>query len=144
MTDKKRASLIRLGDTDFTVENPEEDIRGRKVVDSSGEEIGTVDALMVDDNELKVRFMVVESGGFLGIGAEQSLIPIDAITDIDEETVRVDLARDRIAGGPTYDPDLTELPDDYWESAYGYYGYTPFWGAGYAYPTYPVYGRRNR
>lgn len=141
MTDNTRAALVKLGDTDLTVADADEDIRGREVVDPTGEKIGKVDGLMIDDRESKVRFMLVESGGFLGIGADQSLIPIDAITNIDEDTVRVDQTRDKIAGGPTYDPALTEIPDDYWAGAYGYYGYTPFWGPGYAYPMYPAYGR---
>lgn len=143
MTDGKRASLVKLGDTDLTVQNADEDIRGREVVDPGGEKIGKIDSLMIDDRDNKVRFMMVESGGFLGIGADHSLIPIDAITDIDADTVQVDQTREKIAGGPTYDPSLTEAPD-YWESAYGYYGYTPFWGAGYAYPAYPIYGRGGR
>lgn len=144
MTDNTRVSLVKLVDTDLTVKNPEEDIRGRDVVDSGGEQIGTINALMIDETEGKVRFMVIESGGFLGLGADHSLIPIDAITDIDDDTVRVDQTREKIAGGPTYDPSLTEVSDDYLAGAYGYYGYSPFWGVSYASPAFPVYGQRNR
>lgn len=40
---------------------------------------------------------------------------------------------EHVAAAPAYDP---ELIDDrsYQNSIYGYYGYTPYWGAGYMYP----------
>jgi sporulation protein YlmC with PRC-barrel domain len=133
MTDQKHPTLIKLGDTELTVANPAEDIRGHTVVDQSGEDIGTVDGLMIDDAERKVRFLHVAAGGFLGIGEKTFLIPVDAISRIEDDQVRVDQTRERITGGPSYNPDLAKQ-EDYWENSYGYYGYVPFWGAGYAYP----------
>jgi sporulation protein YlmC with PRC-barrel domain len=134
----ERASIIELGDTDLSVARSDDDIRGRDVVDKSGEEIGKVDGLMIDERESKVRFLQVAAGGFLGIGEHTFLIPVDAVTRVDEEQVQVDQTRDRIVGGPKYDPDLVQAPD-YWDGVYGYYGYTPYWGAGYVYPRYPRY-----
>lgn len=133
MSERTQSRPIKLGDTELTVADPAEDIRGHTVVDQAGEEIGTVDGLMIDDDERKVRFLHVAAGGFLGIGEKTFLIPVDAIARIDDDQVRVDQTRDRIVGGPTYDPALAEQPD-YWENSYGYYGYAPYWGAGYAYP----------
>jgi len=134
MNDRKQPILVKLGDTDLTVADPAEDIRGHTVIDQAGEEIGTVDGLLIDDKERKVRFLQVAAGGFLGIGERTFLIPVDAVSGITDDRVQVDQTRDRVVGGPTYDPDLAELPDDYYASTYGYYGYAPFWGAGYAYP----------
>jgi hypothetical protein len=64
--------LCKLSDTDFTVANPDEDIRGWAVVDKDGEEIGEVDDLLVDNRETKVRFLQVTSGG-LGLGTTKFL-----------------------------------------------------------------------
>lgn len=138
MASTQRSNLVKLGDTDLTVGDPSEDIRGRKVIDKSGDEIGEVDALMLDEGEAKVRFMHVAAGGFLGIGEKTFLIPIDVITRIDEDHVHVDQTRDHIIGGPEYDPALVE-DQGFWERSYGHYGMTPFWGTGYAYPAYPYY-----
>src|SRR5690242_899054 len=55
-------SLIRLGDTNMTVLDPGLDIRGRRVIDNNGHEIGHVDDLMIDDTEKRVRFMRVADG----------------------------------------------------------------------------------
>jgi len=136
-----RTALLRLGDMNLTVANPSEDIRGRKVIDQAGEELGSVDDLFVDDREKKVRFLQVASGGFLGLGATTFLIPVDAITRIEEVaegTVHIDRTREHVAGAPRYDPELAQ-PPDYYSDLYGYYGLPPYWGAGYLYPRFPYY-----
>lgn len=131
-------ALVKLGDTDLTVTDPEEDVRGRTVLDRNGQEIGDVDGLMLDDRENKVRFLQVGSGGFLGIGKDKALIPVEAVTRIDPDHVHVDQSREHVAGSPRYDPDLT-YDTEYWGNVYGHYGYTPYWGPGYVYPAYPYY-----
>ena len=131
------AALHKLSDMDLTVADPAEDIRGRKVRDRNGEDIGEVDDLFVDEEAIKVRFLQIASGGFLGIGETKFLVPVDAITRITDDTVHIDQTGDRVAGAPRYDPALAEEPD--WLGYYGYYGYGPYWRAGYAYPPYPYY-----
>jgi sporulation protein YlmC with PRC-barrel domain len=131
-------SLVKLGETDLTVEDPKEDVRGRKVFDRDGEELGKVSGLMIDEQEKKVRFLEVSGGGFLGIGDHTVLIPVDAISKIDGEHVHVDQTKQHVAGGAQYDPELAKDPT-YWLGYYGYYGMSPFWTAGYAYPGYPMF-----
>ncbi len=130
-------TLYRLGDSNLTVAFPDEDVRGRKVFDRDGEEIGTVSDLLVDGHESKVRFLEVASGGILGIGESKVLIPVDAVTRVTDDAVHVDQTRERVAGAPRYDPTLAGRP--YWENLYGHYGYGPYWRPGYVYPPYPRY-----
>lgn len=132
-----QAKLIKLSDSNLTVADPAEDVRGRKVLDANHEEIGHVDDLLIDDRDNKVRFLRVASGGFLGLGESTFLIPIDAIKSIDDQHVHIDQSRERVARAPRYDPDLED--DSYYGNVYGYYGYAPFWGMGYMYPRYPYY-----
>jgi len=119
------------------VQDPNADIRGRKVLDKNGDEVGKVDDLMIDNREHKVRLLEVESGGFLGLGETKVLIPVDAITRIDDH-VHIDHTREHVARAPRYDPDLVQ-DQQYLGSVYGHYGYGPFWGMGYSYPMYPYY-----
>ena len=136
------STLHRLHDIGETVSNPDEDVRGRKVLDTMGKEIGTVEGLMVDDAQNKVRFLRVEAGGFLGIGATHLMIPVDAITGITAEAVTIDRGGEQLHGAPRYDPALINEPDEhYWGGLYGYYGFAPWWGMGYMYPRYPYYSR---
>lgn len=129
--------ILTLSDTDMTLATPAEDIRGCKVVDGKGEDVGEVDDLMIDAAEKKVRFIRVASGGFLGMGKTKFLVPVDAISRIDGKTVHISHARDKFVSAPRYNPEVIDRP--YLDSVYGYYGYSPFWGAGYAYPPYPAY-----
>jgi len=138
MTTQTIPKLVKLGETEFTVADHAEDIRGRDVLDSSGEKFGEVKALMIDETEMKVRFMEVGSGGILGIGEKTFLLPVDAITRIDSDHVHVNQSSQQVSGAPAYDPELVSEQD--YNDSYGHYGYTPFWGRGYMYPAYPYYG----
>ena len=132
--------LTRLEDTDLTVVSSDQDIRGRTVFDRIGEEVGDVSGLLVDSEEYKVRFIEVSGGRFLGIGEKKLLIPVDAITRLDEKNVYIDQTRQHVGESPQYDPDLTTEQD--WGGYYGHYGYSPYWNAGYVYPAYSMYGIR--
>ena len=124
-----RESAVRLAD-------PQADIRGKKVVDREGAQLGKVEDLLVDDQEQRVRFVQVASGGILGLGKERFLLPVESVGEIRGEMVRVRQSRERVTGSPRYDPDLVEQP--YLSEVYRYYGYTtPFWDSGYVYPRYP-------
>jgi sporulation protein YlmC with PRC-barrel domain len=138
MSNLESIALRKLEDTGLTVARPDEDVRKRKVVDADGEEVGFVDDLFIDEEERKVRFLRVSSGGFLGLGASKFLIPVDAVTRVEADSVRVDQTRERVAGAPRYAPELVERRE-YFQSLYGYYGYAPYWTAGYVYPPFPVF-----
>lgn len=135
-------TLRTLDDIGEAVANADEDVRGRKVLDNEGMSLGTVDGLMVDDAQNKVRFLRVECGGFLGLGATHVMIPVDAITSITGQTVTIDRAGDHLRGAPRYDPALiNEREARFWGHVYGYYSFMPYWEDTYHYPTYPYYNR---
>lgn len=120
------ATLSRLSDSDQTIANRGDDVRGRKVKDKVGHEVGRVDDLLIDSKERKVRFLRVEHGGLFGFGQTKSFIPVEAITRITDDDVFIDHSREHVAGAPVYDPDLVDdLP--YYSGLHGYYGYMPFW-----------------
>jgi sporulation protein YlmC with PRC-barrel domain len=117
--------LVKMSDEHFETRTAAEDIRGRRVLDRDGHEIGKVQDLFVDDAERHVRFLQIRSGGFLGIGAKELLIPADAIARVDQNIVHLDQTRERIAGAPVYDPHLHK--DINWADYCHYYGCTPYW-----------------
>jgi sporulation protein YlmC with PRC-barrel domain len=132
--------LQNLNDSDLILADPDLDIRGRKVVDPSGAEIGHVSDLFVDASERKVRMLQIRTGGgFLGIGDRHVLLPVDAIAGIAKDAVRVNETRERVVKSPAYEPKLLEAPTpSFWEPYYGYYGLMPYWGSSYLYPQFPV------
>ena len=133
----EKALLVRMSDSNLTFADNAQDIRGRKVVDRGREEIGKVDDLFVDQGEEKVRFLEISAGGFLGLGDTKFLLPVDAITKVKEDEVIIDRTRDRVARAPRYAPELVDAR--FLTNIYEHYGYAPYWGADYVYPTYPYY-----
>lgn len=135
MATDEYATLVTLDDLGKTVADVSEDIRGRAVIDKDGQEIGKIDALLIDDRARKIRFLRVETGGFLGIGEKKSLIPIDAIASITKDEVHINHSKSQVTDAPPYDPALVQ-EQSFYESTYASYGYVPFWGIGYMYPAY--------
>ncbi len=138
MATSELPTLFRLSETTRTVADPAADVRGRTVVDSNDEEIGRVDDLLVDDQEIKVRFLRIGEGGFLGLGKQHYLIPVDAIVAIEDDLVRINRERGHLSDAPAYDPELAEEPT-YYAEVYDWWGYGPFWGSGYNYPPFPYF-----
>ncbi|HET8571160.1 MAG TPA: PRC-barrel domain-containing protein [Candidatus Limnocylindria bacterium] len=138
-TQMRLDTLTKLSESDLVLANSDEDIRGRTLRDTNDEEIGSVDDLMIDADQRKVRFLLVGAGGFLGIGEKQFLIPVDAVTRIDDDNVWINQNKSKIIGSPNYQPDLVN--ENYYNDLYGYYGYSPYWTPGYTYPPYPNYRR---
>ncbi|MET3720351.1 MULTISPECIES: PRC-barrel domain-containing protein [unclassified Arthrobacter] len=136
MTADETHQLVKLSDTDRTVALGQEDVRGYSVKSRDGEDIGSIEDLLIDPVNDKVRFLIVASGGFLGIGKDHAFIPVDAVTGISVDEVTVDRTREHIAGAPEYAPELSSTRA-YQEAVFGHYNYAPYWSAGYLYPGYP-------
>ena len=132
-------TLISLNDSELTTHRPEEDIRDRDVFDTTGEKIGHVSDILVDEEETKVRFFEVAHGGFLGLGEERIIVPVDNISSIGIDGVHIDRDRKVVASAPVYDPEIAKEAD-YYNRLYGHYGVQPHWSAGYQYPGYPFVG----
>jgi sporulation protein YlmC with PRC-barrel domain len=133
-------ALENLSDSNLILADPELDIRGRKVVDRHGAEVGHVSDLFIDEGERKVRMLQIRTGGgFLGIGDRHVLLPVDAIATIAKDAVHINQSREQVVKSPAYDPALLEAPTpQFWEPYYGYYGIMPYWGSGYMYPQFPT------
>lgn len=132
MATNPNATISKLSDSGQTLK-PADDLRGRTVRDKDGADLGTVHELLIDANEHQVRFLLVEHGGFLGLGATDSLIPVDDITRITDTVVTINHTREHVASAPTYNPDLID-DRGYHDTIYGHYGAIPYWAAGYNYP----------
>jgi len=125
---QKIPQLVRLRDTDRTVSSSDEDIRGRMAKDKDGRDLGTIEGLLIDEAERKVRFMEVGSGGFLGLGESKSLIPVEAITRVTPEAFYIGHTLQHVAGAPRYDPELMHTELEYFFNLFPYYGYPPSFG----------------
>ncbi|MBA4116251.1 MAG: PRC and DUF2382 domain-containing protein [Rubrobacter sp.] len=96
----------------------EDDFAGYTVLDNSGEKIGKVDDLFLDENDQPEYFGV--KMGFLG--TKSTLIPAD-IANIDRERgfVEVSQLKQKVKDGPAFDDD-SEITPEYENEVRSYYG----------------------
>lgn len=124
--------LSRSGLTAADLENLDEDLAGRAVVDRAGEQIGSVEDELVDPRRLNAPFVLVSWGGMLGIGRQQRLVPTEVVDHVDEEGgVHLGRVREVVTSGPPYadQPDEAEAERHY-ASVYEHYELTPYWAKG--------------
>lgn len=141
--ESQQPTLVPLGDSDRTIADPAADVRGRHLLDANNDEIGKVDDLLVDEDEMRVRFLRAKAGGFLGIGRTHFLIPVDAVAEVDDDAVHIDKDRASLEDVPPYDPDVVREAQDY-ADIYDWWGFGPYWVPGYVAPAFPsahLYGR---
>lgn len=97
--------LVRLSDAnDLHVAEGNEDVRGWEIRDQSGEKIGKVKDLLVDQSAMKVRYLDAELGGGIFSTGRRVLIPVGvARLDDDDDTVLLNVASTALQQYPDYD-----------------------------------------
>ncbi|MEC5386400.1 PRC-barrel domain-containing protein [Uliginosibacterium sp. H3] len=100
-------------------------------------DIGKVKDVYFDDVSWGVRYLVVDTGGWLS--NRKVLISPRAIhsVDWDEETIYVALSQQQVKDSPDID---TDQPVSRQQEAefYAYYGYPTYWGGGFLWGPYPI------
>lgn len=123
-------TLMRLGDSGQKLADSGQDVRGRKVRDRDGNEIGMVGDLLIDPAQQKVRLLQVEHGGLFGVGPAPLYIPAETVERVTNDEIHVDRTRVHVATAPECHPELVGK-DNQMTDLYDYYGYPPYWAAGF-------------
>ncbi|MDB5448197.1 MAG: hypothetical protein JWQ97_3514 [Phenylobacterium sp.] len=82
---------------------PVSELLGRPVINDSGDEIGRIDDLMLEEDRLV--FAILSVGGFLGIGAHRVVAPFDALLIDDDEVVLPGATKEALRKMTAYDRD---------------------------------------
>ncbi len=80
------------------------DLRGRQVFDNSGEEIGTVQDLFLDEEDRQVRYLDVRAGGFLGLGDRMLVIPQEVVAEVSQDRLTLNESRESVLEEPEFAP----------------------------------------
>jgi sporulation protein YlmC with PRC-barrel domain len=102
-----------------------------KVLCADGETAGKVKDIMLDVVTGRIAYVVMSSGGFLGIGDKLFAIPWNALTlDTDRACFVLNFDAQRIKDAPGFDDDhWPVMADPGWAaSIHDYYGSEPYWG----------------
>ncbi len=107
-------------------------IIGSKVVNTEGEQLGSIKELMIDLDDGQIVYVVLSFGGFLGLGDKLFAIPLEALTfDTEDHTVLLDLDKEVLKSAPGFDkdhwPDNAQYEAGWLLDIYEYYGYSPYW-----------------
>lgn len=103
------------------------DIRGDKIAARDGE-IGSVDEVYFDDEDWRVRYFVVDTGGWLA-GRKVLISPVSVDrSQSDEHAIAVGLSREQVEHSPGIEAD--KPVDRQLEEAHArYYGYSLYWAS---------------
>ena len=110
------SKLVKSEDFEGELEEHWQDAQGLKVLDKNGDEVGTVEDLYIYEDAQAVHLLRVEVDG------SHFLIPVDAVTNVSEEGVEVEQAREAIVESPEHDSE--DVPDpETSRAAYEHFGY---------------------
>jgi hypothetical protein len=100
------------------------------VIRATDGELGTVDQLYFDDETWAIRYLMVETGGWLG--GKKVLISPFSVVHTDWEARRMDVALTKKQVEDSPDIDTQKPVSRQHEAAFlGYYGYPYYWGGPY-------------
>lgn len=99
-------------------------VEGTKVFSIDGEELGSIDHVMIGKRTGRVEYTVMSFGGFLGLGENHFPVPWDALDyDTERGGYVVNIDKSRLKGAPSFKREETpEFDDQFGQKIYGYYG----------------------
>jgi len=89
-------------------------------------EIGQVSDILLGDSDLKVRYLVIDTGGWLP--GRKVLLSSSWLSSVapNKKALVVNLDKKRIQESPPYDPDVA-VPREYETRLYDHYGFPYYW-----------------
>lgn len=99
------------------------ELEGMEVVSKSGEKIGKIEKVSLNEQTGDIKFVTITKGGILGIGGETVAIPLEALSfEQDNATLLVDQSKLETA------PKQAKLSDnEYQSNLQSHYGVSPGW-----------------
>jgi sporulation protein YlmC with PRC-barrel domain len=110
-------------------------LTGDSVVNGAGEDLGKIEAIMLDVTSGRIAYAVLSFGGFLGMGKKLFALPWGALTlDAVEKRFIVDASKEKLQNAEGFDKDhWPSMADPEWATRlHSYYNVTPYWDEKYA------------
>jgi sporulation protein YlmC with PRC-barrel domain len=100
---------------------------GNYVYNEKEEELGNIKEIMLDTQRGNVRYAVLSSGGFLGMGDKLFAVPWSALTlDTENQRFILNVEADDLKNAPGFDKDQwPNMADTAWEEGIHSYYETP-------------------
>ena len=105
-------------------------LTGDTVVNLEGEELGKIEAIMLDVASGRIAYAVLSFGGFLGMGAKLFAVPWGALTlDAIEKRFVFPVSTEKLKNAEGFDKDhWPTMADPTWATdVHEYYDVAPYW-----------------
>jgi hypothetical protein len=105
-------------------------LEGNNVIGPAGDDLGTIDHIMLDVPGGRIAYAVLSFGGFLGIGEKLFAVPWSALTlDTRRKCFVLGIDKEKLKAAPGFDKDhWPTMADSQWAtSIHEYYGTRPYW-----------------
>jgi len=105
-------------------------LEGDNVKNASGENLGTIDHIMIDVPSGRVAYAVLSFGGFLGMGDKLFAVPWSALRlDTVQKCFILNESKDYLKNAPGFDKDdWPTFADEKWaRDLHTYYKSSPYW-----------------
>ncbi len=110
---------------------PASQVTGNQVQNLSGDKLGKIEDVMLDDASATIAYAVLSFGGFMGMGDKLFAVPWNALTLIEgEDYFLLDVEEEVLENAPGFEKDdWPDFADRRWGSdIHAHYGTTPYWG----------------
>jgi hypothetical protein len=102
-----------------------DDLMGKNVVSQDGEEIGSIDNLVISEDG-QVEYIILSRGGMLGVGGDMVPVPCEAanLQKDQDDQLKADLTKQQLEGAPTFNGDnwAQIASPDYEQEVHSYFG----------------------
>ena len=105
-------------------------LEGDRVKNAVGEDLGTIEHIMLDVPMGRIAYAVMSFGGFLGMGDKLFAIPWSALTlDTEDECFILHTDVEHLKQAPGFDQDRwPSMADERWaKTLHTYYDTPPYW-----------------
>lgn len=103
---------------------------GSRVENPAGEQLGTIDDLVIDLAEGRAVAAILAFGGVLGLGKNRVAVPLSSLAyDPESRRCLLNLPKEVLRKAPSFPEDeWPEILDQVWASeVYTHYGCKPYW-----------------
>lgn len=104
-------------------------LRDCTVRNATGEDLGSIEDVVLDTDHNRIAYAVLSFGGFLGLGDKYFAVPWEALDVEDDDCCRLNVAKERLEAAEGFDKsNWPTFADRSWgRGIYTHYGISPYW-----------------
>jgi sporulation protein YlmC with PRC-barrel domain len=107
-----------------------DELTGRDIIDANNENVGQIGDLYLDYDEHTIRYVSVDVGGFLGMGAKTVLVPFERLQwSADGDHLLLPVERRVLEEAPEFDPQAGSYDQAYEEQIAGIWETEQYWSS---------------